>query len=124
MVKKVMTSRDAQALCQSSSWLITRFINARRRIVQPMIDQSNRAGRTNGVNVFKNRRRKSSGQSPGPSPVGMAHPAFSNPAALAPQMFMSNPMSHMMAPYSAAPTQMGATNVWETLMPGHMSMDA
>ncbi|VDM42236.1 unnamed protein product [Toxocara canis] len=45
-----------------------RFINARRRIVQPMIDQSNRAGRPNGVNVFKNRRRKSSGQSPGPSP--------------------------------------------------------
>ncbi|VDK18218.1 unnamed protein product, partial [Anisakis simplex] len=52
-----------------------RFINARRRIVQPMIDQSNRAGRPNGVNVFKNRRRKSSGQSPGPSPdlLGVTH---------------------------------------------------
>ncbi|XP_003381144.1 conserved hypothetical protein [Trichinella spiralis] len=33
-----------------------------------MIDQSNRAGRSPVVNVFKSRRRKSSGQSPGPSP--------------------------------------------------------
>uniref|UniRef100_A0A914RSJ4 Uncharacterized protein n=1 Tax=Parascaris equorum TaxID=6256 RepID=A0A914RSJ4_PAREQ len=100
-----------------------------------MIDQSNRAGRPNGVNVFKNRRRKSSGQSPGPSPAqamfpgnpyaaGMGHPAFPNPAALTGHMFMPGPMSHMMAPYNAAQTQMGA-NVWmESLMPGHMSMDA
>lgn len=47
---------------------ICRFINARRRIVQPMIDQSNRAGRSPLVNVFKSRRRKSPGQSPGSSP--------------------------------------------------------
>ncbi|VDP37907.1 unnamed protein product [Soboliphyme baturini] len=40
-----------------------------------MIDQSNRAGRSPVVNVFKSRRRKSSGQSPGPSPsnVGKLH---------------------------------------------------
>lgn len=38
-----------------------------------MIDQSNRAGRPNGVNVFKNRRRKSSGQSPGASPGEIYH---------------------------------------------------
>ncbi|ETN82248.1 hypothetical protein NECAME_01985 [Necator americanus] len=44
------------------------FINARRRIVQPMIDQSNRAGRAPAVSVFKNRRRNRSDQSPGPSP--------------------------------------------------------
>ncbi|VDN52485.1 unnamed protein product [Dracunculus medinensis] len=122
-----------------------------------MIDQSNRAGRPNGVNVFKNRRRKNSGQSAGPSPdlvgvphnyspdsgqlaaaagypsqsmfppnpyaAGMAHPAFSNPA-LTGHMFMPGPMSHMMAPYNAAQSQMGA-NVWmESLMPGHMPMDA
>uniref|UniRef100_A0A915J1U2 Uncharacterized protein n=1 Tax=Romanomermis culicivorax TaxID=13658 RepID=A0A915J1U2_ROMCU len=47
------------------------FINARRRIVQPMIDQSNRTGRSSGVNVFKSRRRKSSGQSPPLSPGSM-----------------------------------------------------
>lgn len=48
-------------------FLIFRFINARRRIVQPMIDSNNRAGRP--VSVFKNRRRKSSGGAGTPSPV-------------------------------------------------------
>ena len=59
-----------------------RFINARRRIVQPMIDQSNRAGKSPVVTVFKSRRRKSSsGQSPGPSPG--PHSAYSpDPAGL------------------------------------------
>lgn len=43
-----------------------RFINARRRIVQPMIDQSNRAGKSPIVTVFKSRKRKaSSSHSPG-----------------------------------------------------------
>ena len=50
--------------------LFGRFINARRRIVQPMIDASNRAGKSPVVTVFKSRRRKNSlGQglpSPGP----------------------------------------------------------
>lgn len=46
---------------------IFRFINARRRIVQPMIDSNNRAGRS-ACNVFRNRRRRESGNSPGPSP--------------------------------------------------------
>lgn len=50
------------------SFCSSRFINARRRIVQPMIDQSNRAGRAPAVSVFKNRRRNRSDQSPGPSP--------------------------------------------------------
>jgi len=45
----------------SSSLLIFfRFINARRRIVQPMIDQSNRAGKSPIVTVFKSRSRKPS----------------------------------------------------------------
>uniref|UniRef100_A0A1I7XI66 Nuclear transcription factor Y subunit n=1 Tax=Heterorhabditis bacteriophora TaxID=37862 RepID=A0A1I7XI66_HETBA len=51
--------------------LTFKFINARRRIVQPMIDQSNRAGRAPACNVFKNRRRNRSDQSPGPSPDGI-----------------------------------------------------
>lgn len=46
-------------------FLFYRFINARRRIVQPMIDQSNRAGKSPVVTVFKSRRCKSStSQSP------------------------------------------------------------
>lgn len=43
-----------------------RFINARRRIVQPMIDQSNRAGKSPIVTVCKSRKREpSSSHSPG-----------------------------------------------------------
>ncbi|KAG9339063.1 hypothetical protein JZ751_024261 [Albula glossodonta] len=38
--------------------VLAMFINARRRIVQPMIDQSNRAGKSTVVTVFKSRRRK------------------------------------------------------------------
>ena len=50
---------------------LIRFINARRRIVQPMIDASNRAGKSPVVTVYKSRKRKNSGSdsiSPGPFP--------------------------------------------------------
>lgn len=43
-----------------------RFINARRRIVQPMIDQSNRAGKSPIVTVFKSHKRKPSSTSHAP----------------------------------------------------------
>ena len=37
-------------LYSNSNWYVCfRFINARRRIVQPMIDQSNRAGKTSSI---------------------------------------------------------------------------
>ncbi|KIH61159.1 hypothetical protein ANCDUO_08579 [Ancylostoma duodenale] len=87
-----------------------RFINARRRIVQPMIDQSNRAGRAPAVSVFKNRRRNRSDQSPGPSPDLGA--GYSPDAAAAVTMPMAYPgadiynMQRTMfptAPYSAFP---------------------
>ena len=67
-------------LCSHLTWvgrfwhccvLFYRFINARRRIVQPMIDQSNRAGKSPVVTVFKSRRCKSStSQSPPDIPPG------------------------------------------------------
>ncbi|XP_077993372.1 homeobox protein Meis1-like isoform X2 [Glandiceps talaboti] len=74
--KKQLAQDTGLTILQVNNW----FINARRRIVQPMIDQSNRAGKSPVVTVFKSRRRKSSSsQSPGgPSPVGAAGaPAYS-----------------------------------------------
>ncbi|XP_055338168.1 homeobox protein Meis1-like [Paramacrobiotus metropolitanus] len=70
--KKSLAQDTGLTILQVNNW----FINARRRIVQPMIDQSNRAGKSPVVTVFKSRRRKSSsGQSPGPSPG--PHSAYS-----------------------------------------------
>nr|AOP31978.1 homeobox protein meis-like protein [Nematostella vectensis] len=64
--KRSLAQETGLTILQVNNW----FINARRRIVQPMIDASNRAGKSPVVTVFKSRRRKSSiGQGiPSPSP--------------------------------------------------------
>ncbi|XP_063299853.1 homeobox protein Meis1 isoform X1 [Pelobates fuscus] len=70
--KKQLAQDTGLTILQVNNW----FINARRRIVQPMIDQSNRAGKSPIVTVFKSRRRKpSSSHSPGgPLPVSQGTP--------------------------------------------------
>ncbi|XP_042189623.1 homeobox protein Meis1 isoform X1 [Callorhinchus milii] len=70
--KKQLAQDTGLTILQVNNW----FINARRRIVQPMIDQSNRAGKSPIVTVFKSRRRKtSSSHSPGgPLPVSQGAP--------------------------------------------------
>ncbi|XP_066863598.1 homeobox protein Meis1 isoform X4 [Kogia breviceps] len=70
--KKQLAQDTGLTILQVNNW----FINARRRIVQPMIDQSNRAGKSPIVTVFKSRRRKaSSSHSPGgPIPVSQGTP--------------------------------------------------
>uniref|UniRef100_A0A8C9WCC6 Meis homeobox 1 b n=1 Tax=Scleropages formosus TaxID=113540 RepID=A0A8C9WCC6_SCLFO len=50
--KKQLAQDTGLTILQVNNW----FINARRRIVQPMIDQSNRAGKSPVVTVFRCRR--------------------------------------------------------------------
>uniref|UniRef100_A0AAR2LW37 Homeobox domain-containing protein n=1 Tax=Pygocentrus nattereri TaxID=42514 RepID=A0AAR2LW37_PYGNA len=83
--KKQLAQDTGLTILQVNNW----FINARRRIVQPMIDQSNRAGKSPIVTVFKSRRRKPSFSlqgmpgdylsHSGPMAMGMGQPAYGGP---------------------------------------------
>ncbi|EDV21779.1 uncharacterized protein TRIADDRAFT_59844 [Trichoplax adhaerens] len=59
--KRMLAEETSLTILQVNNW----FINARRRIVQPMIDASNRTGKP--PVIMKSRRRKPSGQ---------CHPSF------------------------------------------------
>ncbi|XP_072713477.1 homeobox protein Meis1 isoform X4 [Ciconia boyciana] len=110
--KKQLAQDTGLTILQVNNW----FINARRRIVQPMIDQSNRAGKSPIVTVFKSRRRKpSSSHSPGgPLPVSQGTPY--NPDGQPMGGFVMDGQQHMgiraPGPMSGMGMNMGMEGQW------------
>ncbi|XP_067845596.1 homeobox protein Meis1 isoform X3 [Heptranchias perlo] len=110
--KKQLAQDTGLTILQVNNW----FINARRRIVQPMIDQSNRAGKSPIVTVYKSRRRKSSAShSPGgPLPVSQGAPY--NPDGQPMGGFVMDGQQHMgirpPGPMSGMGMNMGMEGQW------------
>ncbi|XP_069787858.1 homeobox protein Meis1 isoform X2 [Narcine bancroftii] len=89
--KKQLAQDTGLTILQVNNW----FINARRRIVQPMIDQSNRAGKSPVVTVFKSRRRKSSSSHSLGEPLSVSQGAPYNPDGQPMGGFVMDGQQHM-----------------------------
>uniref|UniRef100_UPI00398F44B0 homeobox protein Meis1a isoform X3 n=1 Tax=Pristiophorus japonicus TaxID=55135 RepID=UPI00398F44B0 len=89
--KKQLAQDTGLTILQVNNW----FINARRRIVQPMIDQSNRAGKSPIVTVFKSRRRKSSSSHSLGEPLSVSQGAPYNPDGQPMGGFVMDGQQHM-----------------------------
>ncbi|XP_041068768.1 homeobox protein Meis1a isoform X3 [Carcharodon carcharias] len=89
--KKQLAQDTGLTILQVNNW----FINARRRIVQPMIDQSNRAGKSPIVTVFKSRRRKASSSHSLGEPLPVSQGAPYNPDGQPMGGFVMDGQQHM-----------------------------
>ncbi|XP_043552609.1 homeobox protein Meis1b isoform X1 [Chiloscyllium plagiosum] len=89
--KKQLAQDTGLTILQVNNW----FINARRRIVQPMIDQSNRAGKSPIVTVFKSHRRKSSSSHSLGEPLTVSQGAPYNPDGQPMGGFVMDGQQHM-----------------------------
>uniref|UniRef100_A0A8C1BF51 Meis homeobox 1 b n=1 Tax=Cyprinus carpio carpio TaxID=630221 RepID=A0A8C1BF51_CYPCA len=110
--KKQLAQDTGLTILQVNNW----FINARRRIVQPMIDQSNRAGKSPIVSVFKSRRRKPPASHAPGGPPAVSQGAPYNPDGQPMGGFVMDGQQHMgirpPGPMSGMGMNMGMEGQW------------